>query len=70
MSLFLTSDELAELTGYRRQSLQKKALSQLRLPFRSRPADGFPLVDRSHFATAMPTRGKRGPDFDAVAKAV
>jgi hypothetical protein len=49
MSLWLTEDELIELTGYRQRDKQKKALAELRVAFRSRPADGFPLVLRSLF---------------------
>lgn len=49
MSLWLTKEELAELTGYRCQRRQKTALGKMRIPFISRDADGFPLVQRSQF---------------------
>jgi hypothetical protein len=49
MSLWLSKDELVELTGYKRAARQKLALGQLGLKFRSRPLDGFPLVDRWQF---------------------
>lgn len=49
MSLWLTEDELIELTGYKAQRKQKFALAELKIPFRSRPADGFPLVERAQF---------------------
>ena len=49
MSLWLSKDELIELTGYKRAGRQKLALGQMGLKFRSRPVDGFPLVDRWQF---------------------
>lgn len=49
MSLWLTPEELLELTGYKTSRRQKLALGELKIPFRSRPADGFPLVNRSEF---------------------
>jgi len=66
MSLYWTAEELFETTGYRRQSLQKAALAELGIRFKSRPRDGFPLVERTQ---APPSGRKRGPDFEAVAKA-
>jgi hypothetical protein len=51
MSLHLTDDEIYEVTGYRQREKQKKALAELRIPFRSRPADGFPLVVREHYVS-------------------
>lgn len=44
MSLWLSADELIELTGYRQREPQKRALAQLGVAFKVRPADGFPLV--------------------------
>jgi len=49
MSLWLSKEELTELTGYKRASRQKHALDRMGLKFRSRPLDGFPLVDRWQF---------------------
>ena len=46
MSLWLSKEELIELTGYKNRTRQKLALGQMGLKFRSRPLDGFPLVDR------------------------
>lgn len=40
------------LTGYKRASKQKETLAAMRIAFRSRPLDGFPLVLRSQFAEA------------------
>lgn len=49
MSLWLNDDELIELTGYRQREKQRRALAELRVQFRTRPADGFPLVARAQF---------------------
>jgi Domain of unknown function (DUF4224) len=49
MSLWLSKEELIELTGYKRAGRQKLALGQMGLKFRIRPLDGFPLVDRWQF---------------------
>jgi Domain of unknown function (DUF4224) len=65
MSLYLTREELTELTGYKQLSRIKLALAQLGVRFRSRPADGFPLVDRQ--ADNSATR-RREPDYDAGRK--
>jgi hypothetical protein len=40
MSLWLTEDELIELTGYRQREKQRKALAELRVPFRAEPNFG------------------------------
>jgi hypothetical protein len=58
MSLHLTDEELYEVTGYRQREKQKQALAELRVPFRSRPADGFPLVVREHYVGRETTAGK------------
>ena len=49
MSLWLSKEELIELTGYKTARRQKLALAKMGLQFRSRPLDGFPLVDRWQF---------------------
>ena len=64
MSLWLNDDELVELTGYRQRDRQKKALAELGVQFRTRPADGFPLVVRSQFEG--PKGRQREPNFAAV----
>ena len=66
MSLWLTDDELIELTGYRQREKQRRALAELRVQFRSRPADGFPLVARAQFCAidGKPSR-KSEPNFGA-----
>jgi hypothetical protein len=65
MSLWLNEDELVELTGYRQRSRQRQALAELGVKFRTRPADGFPLVLRDQFLPAMDGK-KGGPDWAAA----
>jgi hypothetical protein len=70
MSLWLSKEELIELTGYKRASRQKLALGRMGLKFRSRPLDGFPLVDRWQFeAEILRPRVKmwrQEPDWDLI----
>ena len=49
MSLWLDETELITLTGFIQRRRQVKALVELGVAFRTRPADGFPLVQRSEF---------------------
>lgn len=49
MSLWLTSEELAELTGYKSGKRQKAALERMGIRYVGRAQDGFPLVNRSQF---------------------
>ena len=49
MTLWLTGEELIELTGFKTSRRQKLALGEMSIPFVARAADGFPLVRRSHF---------------------
>ncbi len=51
MSLWLTHEELVELTGKRQRAKQIEVLAQLKPPvkFRVRPHDSYPLVDRAQF---------------------
>ena len=70
MSLWLSKEELVELTGYKMASRQKRALTQMGLQFRSRPLDGFPLVDRWQFEGEIlrpPAALRRQqPNWDAI----
>lgn len=59
MSLWLTEDEIVELTGYKHRERQRKALASMGVKWRSRPADGFPLVDRSQFAEGLTGKPRR-----------
>jgi hypothetical protein len=59
-------DELVELTGYRKKKLQRSALGAMSIPFRSREADGFPLVLRSFFETLTKPQKRREPRLDLV----
>jgi hypothetical protein len=63
MSLWLNEDELIELTGYRQREKQRKALASLGVQFRSRPSDGFPLVDRAQFSGSPKARKSTEPNF-------
>lgn len=69
MSLWLTPEELIELTGYKRRSAQRQALAQMNLRFMSRPIDGFPLVPRWQFEgeIARPDKRRRiAPDYESL----
>ncbi|MGH8200719.1 MAG: DUF4224 domain-containing protein [Steroidobacteraceae bacterium] len=68
MSLWLTEDELVELTGYKRQERQRKALSDMGIPFRSRAADGYPLVLRDQFSPGAGKQKRRELNWAAVQK--
>ena len=65
MSLWLSKEEVVELTGYKHSTQQKLALAQMGIKFRSRAADGFPMVDRWQFEGEVirPRRKRRGPNF-------
>lgn len=69
MTLWLTPAEVSELTGYKQREKQKLALGRMGVPFRSRQADGYPLVDRAlfekHTETAAPSR-RREPRLEVV----
>jgi len=73
MSPWLTEDEIVELTGYKRQSLQIKALANMGVRFRGRERDGFPIVDRAQFDGAKPgskpgAKRRNEPDFSSLWK--
>ena len=46
MTLYLSKDELTEMTGYRQRSRIVEALARMGVPFKLRARDGFPLVER------------------------
>ena len=56
MSLWLTRPELEELTKYKTPRKWREVLAEMRIPFRVRPLDGFPLVLRAEFT--IPDRPK------------
>lgn len=64
MSLWLTEEELFELTGYKTRARQRAALATMSVKFRSRPSDGYPLVERSQFETLTSTPKRREPRWD------
>jgi hypothetical protein len=65
MSLWLTAEELVELTGYKTARRQKVALGQMRIPFFSSAEDGVPQVDRRRFQgdIVRPEKKWRGPPW-------
>lgn len=65
MSLWLTENELRELTGKVQRSKQIAVLAALVPPvrFRVRPADSFPLVDRAQFEVQPDARRKKEPNY-------
>jgi hypothetical protein len=65
--LFLSVDELRQLTGRCRPYAQVKALIQMRVPFHLRP-DGVPVVLRSALkcVAAEPARQDNEPDFSSL----
>jgi Domain of unknown function (DUF4224) len=69
VTLWLTPAELVELTGYKTAKRQKMALGKMNIPFRSREADGHPMVDRVQFEASpvlTPTHRKREPRLEFV----
>lgn len=72
MSLFLTSDELAELTGYQRQKSIIDWLYRFGYPILGIAADGYPRVLREvlHERGLSPSSPKRqSPNLAALKKA-
>jgi hypothetical protein len=51
-SLWLTEKELVELTDKKHRKKQIEVLASMRVKFRVRPQDSFPLVDRWQFLGA------------------
>ena len=66
MSLWLSHEELTELTGYKQLERRRAALVSMGIKFRVRPADRFLLVERSQFEGSKTRR--REPDFSALEK--
>lgn len=66
MSLWLDDDELTELTGYKLREPRYKALAELRVPFKRRPADGFPLVERALFDGSIKAERRAKINWEAA----
>ncbi len=66
-ALFLSPDELHELTGAKIKSKQKKVLRQNRIAFVER-SNGTPVVMRSTFMQPAPQQlaAKPAPKMDAI----
>lgn len=62
MSLWLSNQEIIELTGKKVRKLQIEALAKMRPPvkFRVREEDSFPIVDRWQFMEPPDRRRKAG----------
>ena len=69
MSLWLTPDELVELTGYKQRAKQLIALAELNIRPTIRPADQFPLVLREQVPN-LPTKPakvkRKEPNFEVA----
>lgn len=67
MSLWLTSEQLRDLTGFTHRAKQVAALAELGVKFRLRPADGYPLVESHQFRESpTPLKQKVKLDFSSV----
>lgn len=65
MSLWLSADELIELTGKRHRDKQIEALLVMGIPFRKRP-DGFVLVLRDAVVPKPAKPARREPNFEVA----
>jgi hypothetical protein len=68
VSLWLSREEIIELTGYKNVQKQKLALGEMSVRFRSRASDGFPMVDRWQFEGEIVKPGSRRkePNWAAI----
>lgn len=66
MSLWLSDDELTELTGYKQADRRLRALTDMGVKFRRRPADGFFLVERHQFEGGR--QRKHEPNFAVIGR--
>ena len=64
--LFLTPDETAELTGYRKPSFQVRQLKTYGIRFFV-AADGHPRVPRAEIEGGKDRTRHTAPNFDAIA---
>jgi hypothetical protein len=63
--LWLTPDEVAELTARKRWKAQCKALAEMGVKFTPN-AVGRPLVERAAVVSQPKSRKKAGPNWDAI----
>lgn len=66
MSLWLSDDEITELTGYKQADKRLAALVSMGVKFRKRPADGFLLVERHQFEGGR--QRKHEPNLAAIGR--
>jgi len=67
MSMYLTPDEVAEITDCKRRDTQCERLAKMGIPFRPSFA-GRPLVERAAVLTYKdrPQKKRSEPNFDAI----
>lgn len=63
--MFLTADQLEELTGYRQAAAQVRWLQRNGITHYVR-ADGRPVVPSTAITGGAASRGRTGPDLDSV----
>lgn len=66
--MFLTREEIADLTGYQRPSCMIRKLREYGVRFFV-AADGYPRVARSEIESTKETRMRQEPDFQALQSA-
>ena len=66
MTLCLTRDELADLTGYRRRDRQIAALVAMRIRFRVTPTGAVKVLRSDLESTSVRDRYQREPDLAAI----
>ena len=64
--MFLTAEQIAQLTGYQKPALQRQWLAQNRYSFDVR-ADGRPMVSRAHYEAHHATRTVHRPSAPNLA---
>jgi hypothetical protein len=63
MSLWLTREELEEMTGFKTPRKWRFVLAAMNVKFRTRP-DGFPLVERAQFTNPPENKRRNEPKWD------
>lgn len=64
--MWLTASQLRDLTGFAQRAKQVAALAELKVKFRLRPSDGFPLVEAWQFEGPPTLKRKVKLDFSSV----
>jgi hypothetical protein len=66
VTLCLTSEELADLTGYRRRDRQMAALAHMRIRFRVTPTGAIKVLRSDVESRSQRERYGREPDYAAI----